>query len=213
MSGGDFQLFDILIFAAIAVFLFLRLRSVLGRRTGAEKRIDPFAPRSQTPPVRGPFAPPGPVIEGKAEPVAEPALGRTADESAVKAADPSFNEADFLKGARAAFGIVVNAFAAADTAALKPLLSPEVFESFAAAIKARGDAAKQPSPLVAIKDAEIASSAVEGTTALVTVKFVSDQNTGPGKVEEHTDVWTFARRLASRDPNWTLTATKSPDAA
>ena len=209
MSGGDFQLFDILIFAAIAGFLFLRLRNVLGRRTGAEKRIDPFA----KPPA--PFAPakPGPVIEGKAEPAAAATPGKTPGAQAVKAADPSFNEADFLKGARSAFAIVVNAFAAGDAATLKPLLSPEVFENFAGAIKARGSAAAQPSPLVALKAAEISESAVEGATSLVTVKFVSDQRGDGDKTDQHTDYWTFSRRLKARDPNWTLIATKDPDAA
>ena len=218
MTGGSAQLFGIIVFAAIAGFLLLRLRSVLGRRTGTEKRIDPFAPRPAPPSRSSPFAQPGaaqgPVIEGQATPVPDrpQAAAKTPGASAVKAADPAFDESQFLKGARGAFEIVVNAFAAGDVAALKPLLSPDVLDSFAGAIKARGGG-KQPSPLIAIKNAEIVESAVEGATALVTVKFVSDQHRENNAAEEHVDHWTFSRPIKSRDPNWTLVATKAPDAA
>lgn len=217
MSGGNFQLFEIILFAVIAGFLLLRLRSVLGRRTGTEKRVDPFAPRPAPPPRPSPFTAPGaaqgPVIEGQATPVTESAsANKTPGTGAVKAADRSFDEAAFLNGARGAFAIVVKAFAAGDVAALRPLLAPEVLDSFVGAIRARGGKT-QPSPLVAVKSATIVESAVEGATALITVKFVSDQHNDGNAVEEHVDHWTFSRSLKSRDPNWTLIATKSPDAA
>src|SRR5579864_1361893 len=213
MSGGDFQIFEIIIFAAVAGFLLLRLRSVLGRRTGTEKRIDPFAPPPAPPPRPSPFVAPGasqgPVIEGQAMPVANaPAAAKAPGAGAIKTADSSFDESAFLKGARGAFEIVVNAFAAADVAALKPLLAPDVLDSFVGAIKARGGT-KLPSPLVSIKTAEIVESAVEGATALVTVKFVSEQNAEGNAVEEHVDGWTFSRSLRARDPNWTLIATSA----
>src|SRR5579872_1768777 len=214
MSGGDFQLFEIIIFAAVAAFLLLRLRSVLGRRTGTEKRIDPFAPRPAPPPRPSPFAAPGassgPVIEGQATPVTNrPAAAKTPGAGAIKAADSTFDESAFLKGARGAFEIVVNAFAAGDVAALRPLLAPNVLDSFVGAIKGRGGN-KLPSPLVSIKNAEIIDSAIEGTTALITVKFVSEQNAEGNAVEEHVDGWTFSRSLRARDPNWTLIATSAP---
>jgi predicted lipid-binding transport protein (Tim44 family) len=223
--GDGFHLFDIILFAAIAGVLLLRLRSVLGRRTGNERRIDPFAQHPPAiKPAAGPFAAPAPVtIDAQAEPVAA-AVRATPGARAIKSADPGFDEAAFLKGARGAFAIVVNAFAAGDAAALKPLLSPEILAQFTAAIRARGSAAKQTSPLVAIKSAEISSSAIEGATALVTVKFTSEQNApaepgtaipataAPGTTEEHVDAWTFSRRVDARDPNWLLIATQSPDA-
>jgi len=220
MDDG-FQLYGILLFAVVAGVLLVRLWSVLGKRTGTERRIDPFAPPPPRPPGGpSPFAPgaaKGPVIEGQSVRVdaAPDASGKVPGASAAKAADPGFNEPDFLKGARAAFSIVVNAFAAGDTSTLRPLLSPEVFEQFAASIRARAPGKeKEPSPLVAHKSAAVAHSAVEGTTSLVTVKFVSDQKTGAGAAsEEHVDFWTFSRSLQSRDPNWTLIATKGPDAA
>ena len=214
MNGGGLQLFEIIVFAAVAAFLLLRLRSVLGRRTGTEKRIDPFAPRPAPPPRPSPFAAPdasqGPVIEGQATPVANaPAAIKTPGAGAIKAADASFDESAFLKGARGAFEIVVNAFATGDVAALRPLLASNVLDSFIGAIKARGGG-KLPSPLVSIKSAEIADSAVEGTTALVTVKFVSEQNGDGNAVNEHVDTWTFSRPVRARDPNWTLIATSAP---
>ncbi|HXP13552.1 MAG TPA: Tim44/TimA family putative adaptor protein [Stellaceae bacterium] len=221
MDSG-FQLYGILLFAAIAGILLVRLWSVLGKRTGTERRIDPFAPpppRAQGAPPgikNGPFAP-GPVIEGQAVRVgeAQPAPSKTPGAQAAKAADPGFDEQAFLAGARGAFAIVVNAFAAGDSAALQPLLSPEVFEQFSSAIRARRPGQeKEPSPLVAVRSAAISASAVEGMTSMVTVKFVSDQKTGKdGAAEEHVDFWTFSRGLKSRDPNWTLIATKGPDAA
>jgi predicted lipid-binding transport protein (Tim44 family) len=214
MIGGSPQIIGIIIFAAIAGFLLLRLRSVLGRRTGTEKRIDPFAPRPAPPPQPSPFAAQGPVIDGQATPVPDRPQGaaKTPGASAVKAADTAFDEAQFLKGARGAFEIVVNAFAAGNVAALKPLLSPGVLESFVSAIRARGGKTL-PRPLVAIKNVEIVESAVEGATALITVKFVSDQHDEHNAVEEHVDHWTFSRPIKAHDPNWTLIATKAPDAA
>ncbi len=225
MDDG-FQYYGILLFAAVAGVLLFRLWSVLGKRTGTERRIDPFAapkiqgmPPSSNKGGASPFAPPGaqngPVIEGQAVRVGEASPAKTSGSQAAKAADPGFDEQAFLKGARSAFGIVVNAFAAGDSAALRPLLSPEVFEQFSSAIRARPKGEeKEPSPLAAVNSATISSSAVEGSTSMVTVKFVSDQKTGKdGAAEEHVDLWTFSRGLKSRDPNWILIATKDPDAA
>jgi len=201
MDNG-FQLYGILLFAVVAGVLLIRLWSVLGRRTGTERRIDPFAPPPpKTPGAASPFSPaakPGPVIEGQAIRL-----------------DPGFDQPAFLAGSRKAFALIVNAFAAGDTEALRPLLSPDVFEQFASAIRARPKGGeKQPSPLISLKSAAIDHSAAEGSTSLVTVKFVSDQSTGEnGAVQEHVDFWTFSRPLQSRDPNWILIATKGPEAA
>jgi predicted lipid-binding transport protein (Tim44 family) len=212
--GDGFHFFDILLFAAIAGFLVLRLRSVLGRRTGLEQRRDPFTPPPQIVPPQ--IVPPPAAASGNGA----PAGGGLA---AVKAADPGFAEAAFLQGARGAFQIIVNAFAAGDTSALQPLLSREVFDSFATAIRARSVAReKLETTLVTIKAADIADAAVENGTAHVTVKFVSDQinvtraadgkvsDGNPDKVVEHTDYWSFARQLRASNPNWTLIATQSP---
>jgi predicted lipid-binding transport protein (Tim44 family) len=219
MDGG-YQLIDILLFAAIAGFLVVRLRSVLGRRTGLEQRRDPFQRPPLTPPSAAPTPAPPPrlqAINGGAPPAAAGPTG------AIKAADPSFVDETFLEGARGAFEIIVKSFAAGDKTALEPLLSKDVYQSFAGAIDARL-AAKETmeTRLAAIKSAELADSAIEATTGFVTVKFVTDQanvtraadgkivDGDPDRVSEHVDFWTFARPLRSRDPNWTLVATKAP---
>jgi predicted lipid-binding transport protein (Tim44 family) len=219
---GDYQYLDIVLFAVIAGFLVLRLRSVLGRRTGNERPPrDPFVPpKSDSAPEnvvslpRGrPAAGPSP-FNGSA-----PATGPAAR---LKAADPGFDEAEFLAGARGAFEIIVNAFAKGDTAALQPLLSDAVYASFADAIRNRlAQRETLETNLLAIKAVDLADGEIENETALATVKFVSDQTNvtraadgsivdgNPERVLEKTDLWTFSRALRSRDPNWTLIATHS----
>ncbi len=221
--GDGFQFFDIVLFAAIAGFLVLRLRSVLGRRTGQEQRRDPFAPPNAaggpaSPEKVIPLPPRGRGLEGTTSPA--PATEPTAR---LRAADPGFDENAFLRGARGAFEIIVNAFAAGDTAALKPLLSRDVFESFNEAIAARIAARETlETTLMSIKLAEIVEATVMGSTVRITVKFVSDQvnitraadgailEGDANHIVEKTDFWTFSRALRSPDPNWTLIATHSP---
>lgn len=230
--GDGVQFLDIIIFAAIAVALGLRLRSVLGRRTGNERRHDPLnqkLPRDK------------PGREGAAEerardkvvqlpgrgPVPEGAAGEAAGLpgiAQIRAADPNFDPAVFLGGARAAFEMIVGAFAAGDSATLRPLLSDEVFANFDSAIKARAQANETlATTLVGINSAEIIEAGLDGRTALVTVKFVTEQinvtkdaegriiDGDPSTVAAITDIWTFARNTRARDPNWTLVATRSPN--
>jgi predicted lipid-binding transport protein (Tim44 family) len=226
--GGDFHVGSIVFFAIVVLFLLFRLRSVLGRRTGQERYRDPFAQRSAPPPTSAPIpeAPPegrGPIIEGTATPVSGPARAPLAAGLArLKAADRNFDERGFLKGARGAFEIIVNAFAHGDTAALKPLLSSDVYRSFAEALQQRQAAREaHETNLVTVKDCDLIEAGIEGNTAFVTVKFVSDQvnvtraadgaviDGDPDRVVEKTDFWTFSRDTRSRDPNWQLVATRS----
>jgi predicted lipid-binding transport protein (Tim44 family) len=219
MENG-FQFFDIILFAAVAGFLLLRLRSVLGRRTGNERRRpDPFAAPKPVPVPPNQLIANAPVIDAVPSSGAPGLTGL----AAIKAADPSFDEESFLKGARGAFQIIVKAFAGGDTAALEPLLNKDVYAAFVDAIGTR-QAAKETlqTTLVAIKSAEIVEGSMEGTSALVTVKLVSDQinvtraadghvvDGDAEKVIEKSDFWTFSRLLRARDPNWILVATHSP---
>jgi len=223
--GGDFQLGSILVFALVAVFLFFRLRSVLGKRTGQERPRDLFAGRTGKPPTPAPVPSNGPVIEGRADPVAEPpAQAPLATGLArLKSADRNFDEQGFLKGGRGAFEIIVNAFAVGDTSALKPLLSEDVYRSFADAITQRQAAHEtHETTLVTVKSVDLVEAGLEGSIASVTVKFVSDQvnvtraadgsaiDGNPDEIVEKTDFWTFSRDTRSRDPNWLLVATRSP---
>ena len=124
------------------------------------------------------------------------------------------------RGAKIAFEMVITAFAGGDTKTLRPLLSNDVFEDFSGAIKARLDKKENlESTLVGISEADIIEAELQGKTAFVTIKFVSEQinvtrdaegevvDGDPGGVATVTDIWTFARNTRSRDPNWTLVAT------
>ena len=231
--GDGVQFFDIIIFAAIAVFLGLKLRSVLGRRTGNERTRDPFGPlspgeaagRDKIIPLpdrsRGPAVEPAP---GPAETPESAASGSLPGIDPIRAADPAFTPGGFLAGARAAFEMVIGAYAAGDSAALRPLLSDDVFENFSNAIKARNRAKETlETTLVGILSADIVEAELQGRSAVVTVKFVSEQvnvtrdaegkvvDGDPSTVAKVTDIWTFSRNTRARDPNWTLVATRSPD--
>jgi predicted lipid-binding transport protein (Tim44 family) len=224
---GDFQYFDIILFAMIAAFLVLRLRSVLGRRTGNERRRDLFARRAA--PVtdkRGPDNLPTPGDPDKSAAAAAPAVNPAATVAdglnRIRRADPSFEPSQFLEGVRAAFEMIVAAFAKGDKGALRPLLSDEVFGPFAQTIDERA-AAKETLETrdLRLDDAEIVDADLAGRTARATVKLVSHQinvtramdgSIVEGDLEhpvEKTDYWTFARDTRSTDPNWVLVATSS----
>ena len=223
--GGEFQFFDIILFGMIAVFLILRLRSVLGRRTGHERRPtdifrrEPAEARAEAsdrvvelPPRAAKAEAPATILKE-----ADSGLGQ------VKAADPGFDAGQFAAGARSAFEMIVAAFAAGDKNKLRGLLSNEVFDNFAGAIDARAEKGETlETKLVAIRAAEIADAEMRGQTAFVTVKFTSEQQNvtrdaegrivdgEPGQSEDVVDLWTFARNTRARDPNWMLVETKSP---
>jgi predicted lipid-binding transport protein (Tim44 family) len=232
------DLFDIytIIFLALAVFIFLRLRSVLGQRTGRERPpYDPYSAREAARttdnvvslPPRS--AEPAPSPAAETEPAADRWKGIAEQGSpaaigldALLAQDPTFDVRHFLTGARAAYEMIVTAYAQDDRRALKNLLSKEVYDGFEQAIKdreSRGEKAE--TRFVSIDKADITGAEVKARTAQVTVRFVSqlvsvtrdkDGNVidgNPDKVTDVTDVWTFARDLSSRDPNWKLVATEA----
>ena len=230
---GD-GLLNIVFIAAIAAFLILRLRSVLGRRDSHEGRpeFDPFQRRESANSQQGnDKVIPLPDSRGKDfEQASEEALeeefaGSPAAEGlkAVKRADPSFEAGPFVEGAKGAFEMIITAFSKADPDTLRPLLSNDVFEEFATSIDERLKANETlETTLIGIKDANIVEAELQGRTAFVTVQFVSEQvnvtrdsehrilDGDPNEVATITDIWTFARNTRSRDPNWALVATRSP---
>ena len=140
----------------------------------------------------------------------------------IRAADPGFDPAQFLEGARAAFEMIVGAFAAGDKARLRPLLSDEVYTPFAAAIDERTAAGETlETRIVGLKRLDITEAGLTGRLARVTVKFVSDQinllrahdgsvvDGDPDHAVEKTDFWSFTRDTRASDPNWVLEATAS----
>lgn len=224
MMGDGFVFVEILIFAMIAAFLVYRLRSVLGRRTGEERqRPNPFTARPNNQPDNVVAMPnrERPVPNAAPSPD-EPVSLATALEQ-IKAADPSFDEKYFLQGARGAFQMIVEAFAKGDTATLRPLLSDEVYDNFARAVRERQAAGETlETRIETITDADVVEARMDGRTALVTVKFVSEQmnvvrnsagavvDGDPNSVIEAVDVWTFARNTRAGDPNWALVETRTP---
>jgi predicted lipid-binding transport protein (Tim44 family) len=225
-----------IIFLALAVFIFLRLRSVLGQRTGSERPpYDRAAPNvlqrdnnvvpmpgsviDQPPPLPSKdVTPPSDRWKGIAEPGTALAQGL----DAIVAQDSSFDPRHFISGARSAYEMIVLAFANGDRRALRDLLSSEVYDSFDAAIKDREKhEQKTETRFVSIDKAEIVSAEARDRAAQVTVRFVSQMisvtrdkagtivDGNPEKVADITDVWTFARDTASRDPNWKLVGTGS----
>ena len=229
-----------LIFLVIAVVIFVRLRSVLGRRTGNERPpFDPFS-RREAPPAASPSddkvitlprrpaeaEPAGGRIEAAAEAHIKTIApeGTTLNEAlrAVAAADRSFDPERFIAGARAAYEMVVTAFAEGDRKTLKQLLSREVFDGFVSAIGQRESRQETIEfKFVGIEKAEITEAALRGATAQVTVRFLSKLISAthdkdgkvidgdPVHVGDVTDIWTFAREVNQRDPNWKLVATES----
>ena len=231
------DLFDIytIIFLALAVFIFLRLRSVLGQRTGRERPpYDPYSARDALrtstndnvvtlPPRAADVAPkPDAEPEERWKGIAEPGSATAIGLDALLVQDPSFDARHFLIGARQAYEMIVTAYAQGDRRNLKNLLSKEVYDGFESAIKEREQKGETvETRFVAIDGADLAAAEQRGRTAQLTVRFrsqllsvtrakdgaVIDGN--PDKVTDVTDVWTFARDVSSRDPNWKLVATEA----
>ncbi len=232
-------MFDIytIIFLALAVFIFLRLRSVLGQRTGRERPpYDPYSARDTVRPSpadnvvalpgRGAEKPPEPAEP--AEPVdrwkgiAQPGTPLAAGLDAIAAENKDFDTKHFIAGARAAYEMIVNAYAEGDRRILKNLLLREVYDGFEAVIRereGRGETAE--TKFVSIDATDVMAAEMRGRTAQITVRFVSQIisvtrdragnviDGSPDKVTEVIDVWTFARDISSRDPNWKLVATEA----
>jgi predicted lipid-binding transport protein (Tim44 family) len=234
----DFDIYTIILLA-FAVFIFLRLRSVLGQRTGREKRpYDPFpllrplscfrrllhsvggTPAGQR--RRGVVPRAADVHRGWSTGIAEPDSAVAAGLDAIAREDKTFDPKHFISGARTAYEMIVPAYAEGDRSTLRNLLSREVYEGFDAVIRERlskGETVE--TRFVAIDRSDITAAEVRGRAAQVTVRFVSQvvsvtrdkaENViegNPEKITNVTDVWTFARDLSSRDPNWKLVAAEA----
>jgi len=198
------------------VFLVLRLRSIKFdpfRKRGGEEAGDENVIALPARSTNGDTEGEGKAAESGGTPLEQ---GLTQ----IKLSDSNFESGSFVKGAKAAFEMVVDAFAKGDTKNLRPLLSNDVYEDFSGPIQIRADNNEMlESMLVGISEAEIIEAELQGETAFITIKFVSEQinvtrnaegevvDGDPGEVTTVTDIWTFARNTRSRDPNWTLVAT------
>jgi predicted lipid-binding transport protein (Tim44 family) len=236
--GEGFEFIDIILFAMIAAFLIFRLRNVLGRRDGQEDGLpNPFRDHSaeddgNSSPDHNVISLPEakqsgevsfadvPAPDEKTWPNSEVAVGV----AQIRAADPGFIPKEFLDGASAAFEVILNAYVSGDRKALDSLLSPEVYGNFARAIDDRDEKKNvMEDTLVGIRAADIVEAYMNGETACLTVKFVTEQvnvtrddqghviDGNPTQVTDVIDFWTFARDTYSANPNWALVATRSLD--
>lgn len=191
---------ELIILAAVALFVISRLYAVLGQKTGAEppRRLKEAVARA-----------PEPVEEADAEPDDRPRLRpaftgpAAAGMESIAAADPSFSPEDFIKGARRAYEVTVNAFADGDRDALKTLIDDDVYEAWSEAISQREKAGTEPMRLIRIKSARIVEAEVAGDLGRVQVSFEADLSDGetPRTAKE---IWTFKRPLKASNPNWVL---------
>jgi predicted lipid-binding transport protein (Tim44 family) len=227
MSEG-FAYIDILFFAMVAAFIALRLRSVLGRRTGHERRRSGgFGnARSSNGAADNVVALPdrsGSAAEAEAG-IADLADGDVkAGLSQIRLADPRFDLPHFLSGARGAFEMIVEAYSAGDKEVLRPLLADAVFNGFAGAIDQRRAAGQTlETQLIAIRAADVVEAGMKGSNARIAVRVTSEQvnvvrdsagnvlEGDPGTAENVVDIWTFERDTKSSDPNWILVETRTP---
>lgn len=222
------ELLQILFFAGLAVFIGVRLYMVLGRPVGrsaedhareeSERAIARETPAAAAESLRD---------EPGASP-AQPAFSSTdvAEEAydgldAIAAADPSFDAAGFIQGARAAYSMIAGGFARGDLAALEPLLAPRVMTAYRQAIEAR--AAKGETLITEIdriRDARLQEASLNGPKAKIKVRFVADiaheTRAADGSVVSGdiaalhpvAEIWSFERDVTSDNPNWQLSAVR-----
>jgi predicted lipid-binding transport protein (Tim44 family) len=205
----------LLIFGGLAAFILFRLFSVLGTRTGHEQR-----PRDLEGVQRA-----SKQADARSEQPAQPTPLRkqaavSANAAPLRAADPSFDEKAYLDGARVAYEMIVEAFAAGDLKSIRRFLGQSVYEAFKTAIGER-EAKGLTSELkfVGIESAAISSSSVDGDQMTAVTDFASNQvrvtrdkdsnvvEGDPSRIDLVRDRWTFARSASSNDPNWVLVAT------
>jgi predicted lipid-binding transport protein (Tim44 family) len=231
--SGFFDVYSI-IFLIIAVVIFMRLGSVLGRRTGNEP--SPYETPVKTPQAgaRNDNVVALPPRERGAAATAESAeletLSRHAAPGtpvhdglvAVSKASHDFDPEHFLTGAKAAYEMIVTAFAQGDRQTLRNLLAPDVYDGFVTAIAEREKKERKAElTFVGIEEVKIVGAELDGRSARVSLRFLAeliscvrdkDGNVVEGdatEVQTIRDAWTFARDVASRDPNWRLVATEA----
>ena len=211
---------DILIFAAIALFLIFRLRSILGNRDGFEQKRPEQSAFDATVQTENDNSAPKKIVPLRAN----NAVANGEGLEAVRRADPSFKDDDFMQGAAGAFSLILQAFADGDLATLRRLLAFELYEEFASSVHTRNKEGDQLAITVqSIEDVQLVDASVKDFIASVTVKFVSQQSRvvtdKDGQViddesEEQatiTDIWVFERDTQLNDPNWKLVETQTED--
>ena len=233
--GQDYHLIEIAFMAAIAVFLGLWLRQVLGRRTGNERRRDPFAVREQVVAPGAKKSAEALVGQGARTATKDEkgaGIGQVAPEGSalnkalteIQSADRQFDVDRFVAGAKSAYQMIVEAFSSGDKDTLKPLLTDEVYAHFATAIDGRARRGETVEfKLVGVKDARITGARLEGRQAEITVTFETEIITStkgkdgalvsgdPSTVVNVIDIWSFVRDIKSKGPDWILSSTDTAE--
>ena len=214
------SLLSLLVLAGIAIFLILRLRSVLGTREGFEKPAERQAPARADP--RRDFE----VIEGGPD---HDIVDHVEDGSesakalaAMKLAEPGFNVTEFLGGARGAYEMILMAFENGDVDDLRPFLADDVMETFEAVIEQRQEQGLTiEASFVGVRETSLQSATFDRAESMaeITVRFVAELTSvvknddgeiiegDPNEIKRQRDVWTFARTMGESNPNWVLVAT------
>ena len=218
----DSNLIQIIVLAGVALFLILRLRSVLGTRDGFER---PSAPPTAARDNARDHA--FEVIDGGGQDqdisdYTDPDSDAGKALTEMKRVDPEFSVGDFMHGARAAYEMILMAYERGELDTLEQFLSPEVYEGFAAAVFARADQGLTvDASFVGIREIKLidAHYSTDEKEADITVRFVGELTSSvknaagdivegdPTEVKRQRDVWTFSRSMQSDDPNWRLVAT------
>lgn len=223
--GEGFQYGDLIFLGLIALFIGLRLRSMLGKETGFDPREawkqasrDPKQEKVMPLPDR---------TQNEQKRQEEVILEKLKDNAtvtdslkAIKQVDPQFSTSDFVAGSKLAFEWVLSAFAKGDKDKLKMLLSDDRYREFAREVDANAAQGKVlDTTLVAINAADILEASLTGSKVQITVQFVTEQinvvrdkdknivSGDPSHIENMVDTWTFERDVTSRDPNWKITVT------
>lgn len=214
------SLIQLLILAGIAIFLILKLKSVLGTRDGFEKPpvpLDELRPR-----VKRDFE----VIEGGVDPDIADHAEEGSDTAkalmAMKKAEPSFAVNTFLQGARGAYEMILMAFERGNIDEIRPFLEDEIEAAFTQAINAREEKGLTiESKFIGLKELSLQSATFDPTTkrAEVSIRYVAELTSAvrdkageiiegnPKEIKRQRDIWTFGRTMGAADPNWQLVAT------
>jgi predicted lipid-binding transport protein (Tim44 family) len=217
----DDAVLQLLVLAGIALFLVIRLKNVLGTRTGFEK---PPAPLPGTP--RDDVVRDFEVIEGGPDRDITDHVDDGTDDAkalaAMKLAEPGFNVTEFVGGARQAYEMILMAFESGDLSGVQPFLSDEVYDAFLSVIADREDKGlKIDANFIGVRETSLESAEFDRATdeAMLTLKFVGELTSvvrdsegtivegNPNEIKKQRDVWTFGRIMGADDPNWKLVAT------
>lgn len=210
----------LLILAGVTAFILFRLISVMGTRTGHEQShdLDALQRKAQKASHQSDGDP-----EEEAAPEAAPKPVST-NARVLRDADPAFDESGYLKGARAAYEMIVEAFASGDLRSIRPYLDEPVYNAFKQAVVARDEAGHSVDlKFVGIDHAAIVDADADGQRMSAVTEFTSNQvrvtrdkdgnvvDGDPNRIDLVKDRWTFSRKLTSNDPNWILVATGGGD--